>query len=85
MKLLQVNQFFPFALGAKEQEVLKNGIFTNPHTGFPMTGGAQQPCSFFVHSVHLPIRWGRDQRDLPRFSALFYWNIHVLHSNLIDF
>ena len=85
MKLLQVNQFFPLALGAKEQEVLKNGIFTNPHAGLPMTDGAQQPCSFFAHLVHLPIRWSGDQRDLPRFAALFYGNIHVLHGDLIDF
>ena len=40
MKLLQVNQFFPFALGAKEQEVVKNCIFTNPHAGFSVTVGA---------------------------------------------
>ena len=54
MKLFQVNQFFLLALGAKEQEVLKNGIFPNPHTGFSVAVGAQQPSSFFVHSVHLP-------------------------------
>ena len=85
MKLLQVNQFFPFALWAKEQEVVKNRIFTNPHAGFSVTVGAQQPSSFLVHSAHLPICRGRDQRDLPRFSVLFYGNIHVLHGDLIDF
>ena len=85
MKLLQINEFCLPALGAKEQEVVKNRIFTKPHTGFSAAVGAQQPGSFPVHSVHRTIRWGRDQRDLPLLAALFYRNIHVLQSNLIDF
>lgn len=84
MKSPQINECFPPALRAEKKIIPKNGVFPQPHTGFPAAMRTQQPLSLLFHQHHLRIRWGGDERDLPRFAAFCRLFFHVLDRHLID-